>query len=250
MKFAIYPYKHYSKSAKDLSLALGCKRIKHESSRFHHWNSSNYFVINYGSSSCPSANNVLNSRLNVGIASNKLSYFNLIKDYCNVPEFTEDVEVAKIWFQRESDLVVCRTTLTGHSGQGIVIAETPEELVTAPLYTKYIRKDSEYRVHFAFNTEPIFVQKKMRRRETDVDNRVRSWHRGWIFANDGIILPDQVLDQAQRAFSASHLDFAAIDLVYRAKHDKATVLEANTAAGLTGKTLEAYKIAFLNLNNH
>src|SRR3546814_11566955 len=59
--------------------------------------------------------------------------------------------------------IVARTVLNGHSGAGIVLCETPEQLaaVDAPLYVVYEPKKQEYRVH-VLNGKVVDVQRKAR----------------------------------------------------------------------------------------
>lgn len=253
MKFAIYPYKPESNSAKVLSEAIGCKRIKHQSSKFNKWNNPKWWTINLGSTKCPSGSRVLNSALNVSNASNKLSYLNLIKDYANVPEFTSDPEIARGWASNER-LVVCRTKLNAHSGEGIIISDTPESVVPAPLYTRYVRKDSEWRLHFAFDPHyPFYIQRKKRKTETidNVDNRVRSVKTGWIYSHENAEseCPYSVLVEGGKAFAHSGLDFGAIDILYRRSTDTATILECNTCPGMQGLTVQKYAEQFLQLTS-
>lgn len=143
--------------------------------------------------------------------------------------------------------VVCRTLLRGHSGRGIVIADDVSELVQAPLYTQYIKKQSEYRVHVFFG-EVIDIQKKMRRSDTpdsEVDWRVRNHSNGFVYGRDEVRLPDGAQQLCIEAVSALGLDFGAVDIIHNAHYDEYYVLEVNTAPGLSGTTLEVYTDAFI-----
>lgn len=239
-----------SNSAHELASALGSFQIKHEGSRFSHWNDPRWWVINWGSSHCPTGNRVLNPSINVNRASDKLKFFQLIKDSCRVPDFTTSKQTAAGWFTKRKDMVVCRTILSGHSGAGIIISETASDLVEAPLYTKYIPKDGEFRLHFiSGRRDPFFVQRKVKRKdtETSANPRVRNLENGYVYAHNDIVLPSDVLTQGKAAFMASHLDFGAMDLIWSERQQKAYVLEINCAPGLQGQTIEAYKDAFIGL---
>jgi glutathione synthase/RimK-type ligase-like ATP-grasp enzyme len=186
-------------------------------------------------------------------ASNKLRFFELMREAdCLdiVPEF---------WTNRE-DIpdnafpVVCRTVLAGHSGEGIVIANNREELVAAPLYVKYIKKQEEYRIHVGLldndETTIISQQQKRRRRETPDDQvnwQVRNHQNGFIYARDGVNPPQAVIDAARRALLTSGLDFGAVDVIWNERHQRAYVLEINTAPGLEGTTLNDYVRFFTNV---
>jgi glutathione synthase/RimK-type ligase-like ATP-grasp enzyme len=183
---------------------------------------------------------VLNHWASVLTARDKILTFNCLKENSiSIPEYTEDKAVAQSW----DGVVVCRKTVTGQEGQGIVIAQTPDEIVDAPLYTKHVRHKHEFRVHVFKGSVIDFTQKK-KRADVEVDNFVRNSAGNWVFCRDGVVLPDDVALQAVNAVSALGLDFGAVDVAYRERENKAFVLEVNTAAGLEGTTLERYTQAF------
>lgn len=252
-RFAVYPYKMGSNSASELARALGTKCIKHEGSKFRKWSDPKMWIINWGSGHCPKGHSVLNPSINTQRAGNKLQFFQLIKDYARVPEFTSSKQTAAGWFTKPKDLVVCREVLTGHSGAGIVIAESADNLTQAPLYTKYIPKDSEFRLHFiSGRRDPFFIQRKARRTDHpgEHDVRVRNLKGGYVYVHDAANVgevPEDVLEQGRLAFSQSHLDFGACDVLYNKKQNKAYILEFNTAPGLEGATINAYAEAFKSL---
>lgn len=256
----LYPYKFGSKSGKALAEALGAKRIKHKNSKFKGRNTKT--VINWGSSTLPQEVlkcKVLNNPDNVGLVSNKLTFFNHLNEVeralvargepfpkLSFPEFTEDKDLAQAWLA-EGTTVVERHKLTGNSGDGIVITEPDGELGNAKLYTKYIPKKEEYRVH-VFNGQPIDIQRKARVRDVpddDVNWKVRNLAGGFIFArNEDHQVPPLVAHQAVLAVERCGLHFGAVDVVYNEKQGMPYVLEINTAPGLSGTTLEKYCEAF------
>jgi len=243
----IYPYKQGSASAKALAQALGCKRLKVEGKPY----TIKYgeVLINWGSSK-PNreieGEDILNHPKCVANAANKLTTLKLFKAAgVACPEWTENADEAFSWLQWGS-MVVARHKLNGHSGQGIEIYDNPEDFYLdgwkpAPLYTKYINKDQEYRIHVA-GGEVIFQQRKARKLEVpdeEVNWQVRNLAGGFIFANDGVVAPDGVLAVATKAVEALGLDFGAVD-VLTTKKGEAYVLEVNTACGLAGRTIDAY----------
>ena len=242
-RFRIYPYKQGSASAKLLSQALGGKVLKLVGSKYKPRLGD--YIINWGNSNLPEFDfyNVLN--LNTRLASDKLISFRVFKDF--------DVSVPGFWTSKadiplEAFPVVCRTVLNGHSGRGIVIAKTPEELVEAPLYTKYIKKKDEYRVH-CFKGRAIFVQRKARRLDVAEPNwHIRNVAGGFVFALQEIEeVPEQVIDQAILAVGALGLDFGGADVIWNEYQGKAYVLEVNTAMGLEQRSADFYAQAFENL---
>lgn len=260
MVYVIYPYKNGSRSARALKEALSenarrAIEIKLEGSRYRP--KVGHRVVNWGNSR--GFPNALNGNPEpVQRFGNKLlafQFWDSQQDKCSIPDFTTDKETALTWLQKSS--IVLRHDLRGHSGKGIEIVEKgSEELPSAPLYVKYIPKDAEYRVH-VFKESPdgeyrvIDVQRKVRdpQREPS-DWKVRSHGNGFIFTRntgDGRphsdTMPRDVLVQALRAMASSGLEFAAIDVIYNNKREKAFILEANLAPGLEGQSVEIYSNA-------
>jgi len=146
--------------------------------------------------------------------------------------------------------VMCRRILNGHSGAGIVVAETPEQLVNAPLYVQYIPKESEWRVHFFVWPDAeggraghiVDIQRKIRDPNREPTNwKVRSHNNGFIYVRNDLAIP-QAVQNAANAFLASRmsLDFGALDIIYNRKQNRAYILEVNTAPGLFGHTVQVY----------
>lgn len=244
-RFKIYPYKKGSKSAKALAIALGCKQIKHTGNglavrcKLINWGASQFTrVLGFNN-----INQIINRPAAVANAGNKLiSFQELTKDETiNLPPWTTDIEVAKTY-----GVVVCRTILNGHSGRGIVLSESPEGLVRALLYTGYIKKKSEFRVHVV-RDEVIDIQQKRKRSDFggEPDTRIRNHQNGWVYCRENLEIPDDLKEQAIKSVRALGLDFGAVDLIYNSHYNKSYTLEVNTAPGLEGTTIEKYKEAFL-----
>lgn len=229
-----------SNGALALATLHGFKRSR--SGKFIKYND---LVVNWGSGNLSFINQnnakVLNKPQNVLLATNKLSSFNHLKDVKTVVWTTKQDEAQK-WAD-DGNVVVCRTKLTGHSGDGILIVEKHQPVPAAPLYTKYVFKEKEFRVHVA-NGKVIDVQQKIRDPDREPTNwKVRSHDNGFIYARNSVS-PDDNRDQlAVAAVAALGLDFGAVDLIVD-KHGVYYFLEANTAPGLEGQTVEAYQKAF------
>lgn len=248
---ALYSYNEASSSAKALAEALGIKRIKHQGSKFK---PAGKTVINWGSSVLPEnietqATIVLNSSSSVKTATNKLNFFQLLRDNPWVVPHTTDVAQVRAWLV-DGKPVVARTKLTGHSGEGIVLLEGEgAEIIEAPLYTLYVPKKHEYRIHCVVSdeaemfTEIFDIQQKKRRTDVEDQNvnwKIRNLDGGFIYARENIAVPDCVIRCAKEVFGQIDLDFGAVDIIYNEHNDKAYALEINTAPGLTGTTLEKY----------
>lgn len=245
MKTYIYAHNPKSESAKALANAIGAKRIKHEGSTFRAGGGRE--VINWGATKLPDEVNLCATVYNrdVSLVVNKLKFFDHMKDSGLCPEHTTDKEVAKTWFVRDNSLVVERHVLNGHSGAGIVLAKKALDLGDAKLYTKYIPKRDEFRVHVAFDNIIDVQQKKIKGdHQGNVNHQIRNLAGGYIYAREDIEVPDCVLRAATQAIALCGLDFGAVDIIYNAHADRAYVLEINTAPGLTGTTLDNYAKAF------
>lgn len=160
-------------------------------------------------------------------------------------DFTTDRAVAAAWLP--DSCVVARTILRGSEGRGIVVAERSEELVPAPLYTKYFKKKHEYRVH-VFNGEVIDVQQKRKRKElTDEgrEPRIRNLANGYVYCREGLVEPDGLRDLAVRATAALGYQLGAVDVAYNEHHRRFAVLEVNANPGLQGTTLDKYSDAIV-----
>jgi len=153
---------------------------------------------------------------------------------------------AEDWHQAGFD-VVARHNLYGHSGEGIevVIGDQKKEdwgdVPEAPLYTKYIKKKSEYRVHVV--GEVTDIQKKRRRTDVepeDCDYKVRNHSNGWVYCRENLNIPKGINELAISAVRALNLDFGAVDIIWNEHHNQMYVLEVNTAPGLEGATIDFY----------
>lgn len=258
-RLIILPYKMGSNSARELQNVFSTHRAKRVRPDGNYRPFRNHIILNWGCSQpanwWPLLQNedaqVINKPSAVEVASNKLLAFEKMKEagVC-IPEFTANSSTAIEWVN-SGCIVVARKLLRGSEGRGIVIIENERgadditEIETAPLYVKYIKKQSEYRIHI-FDGEVIDVQeKKTRQGATDINYRVQSYNNGFIFAREGVDPPAQVLEEAKKAVAAVQLHFGAVDIIYNRHYGKAYILEINTSPGLCGQTIESYKNAIL-----
>ncbi len=237
----IYGYKFYSAGAKALARAIPMKRIKYNSTTFRGRRFKK--VINWGATELPDevlkCGKIFNHPEHVVETSNKRTFFEILDGMELTPEFTTDKEEAIEWVNN-GITVVCRKVLAGHSGAGIIIADTAQAVVDAPLYVAYIKKKEEYRVHIA-NGNVFDVQRKVRRADAKIkDWRVRNHATGFVFQRNDLNPPDELEDVALDTMSAFDLDFGAVDIIFNAKEDRCYALEINTAPGLEGTTLANY----------
>lgn len=256
-RIRVLPYQSYSKSAKALAEALGAKRLKLVNSKFK----AKYddLIINWGNSGASKYVDDMTCHLEypdnvkgfnwyspgLARATNKLEFFRHFTGRDWLPQFWTDASE----IPDEAFPIVCRTVLNGHSGDGIVIAHSRDDLVPAPLYVKYIKKEDEYRVHIgtyndgAGNNESCLIDLQQKKRRLDHPNpdwQVRNHANGFIYARENVDPPLSVVAAAVECLEGSGLDFAAIDVIWNEHEAKPYVLELNTAPGLEGTTLERY----------
>lgn len=238
----IFPYKMNSVSARELRTELGTFMVYPDRKYRYREND---LIINWGNSRYPTwwseeaAYNCLNSPARVYNAVNKIRTFKLLSHFgASTPEWTEQRQTAKDWITN-GDLVFCRTLLSSRGGNGIVIARTIAELRDAPLYTKYVNNDKEYRIH-VFQGKVIMAIQKLVRRNSPEE------YRGLIRNNDNTVFkqvevyPTVVVEQAINAVNALSLDFGAVDIGVNSSEGKAYIFEINTACGLGENTMRAY----------
>jgi len=245
VKIRIEPYKMWSGGAKALGQRAGILRATRRQVEKH---GDFDYIINWGRTERRFEGDYINDPSCVANACNKLDSAKILG--CSgvpQPDFTTDSDVAEKWIA-DGHSVVARTLLRANSGRGIVLVtpENGQELPRAPLYTKYIPKTTEFRVHVV-RGEIIDVQEKRRSTEVpddEVNWQIRNNCNGFIFARNDVTVPRCVSSAAISAVTALGLDFGAVDIGYNAKRDKCRVYEVNTAPGLEGTTLESYYEAF------
>jgi glutathione synthase/RimK-type ligase-like ATP-grasp enzyme len=241
MRYIIYPYKIGSASAKALAEALGGIRVRQDGRyRFRAGDR----IINWGNSHVPTwfrtDLDMLNNPVSVANASNKLRTFEILSD-AGIPTvpFTTEIDEALEWNQTVR--VYARHKLTGHSGEGIEISEVDTAIPSAPLYTKEIENNGEYRVH-VFNGEVIDYRKKSRQYDdepTEEQSLVRTHGNGWIFRREHLKRLERIEDLAILAVAALGLDFGAVDII-KDENGDVFVVEVNTAVATEGETLTSY----------
>lgn len=249
MNYRILPYKPASESAKALADSLGGLRLKTDVTKPYRAKDDD-LIVNWGASKrAPRFEDVsmLNPPEVIHRVADKLEFFQMMQDGAPdlIPEFWTD----KVGIPNSKFPIVCRTVLNGHSGKGIVIATKRSELVDAPLYVRYMRKDQEYRIHVGVvegrkNPDKIIaMQRKARVRDIPDDEinwKVRNLDGGFIYARTNVAPPARVTDAARQALEVVGLDFGAVDVIDNERKEKAYVLEINSAPGLESRTVVDY----------
>ncbi len=255
MSLYVYPYNKASESAAEISAALGATRIIPDPERSKYRGKADKTVINWGCSSLPpevQKSKIVNRADAVQIASNKLHFFKKLRQTWiseHLPKCYFSKQDAQFAMEHYSIKMCARTVLNGHSGKGLVIVEAADwpDLPDAQLYTSYVKKKDEFRIH-VIGQEVILVQRKGLRADLqgrdDVNWEIRNLANGFVFVRSDVDVPARVKKLCIETVKALGLDFAAVDVVYNSHYDMYRILEVNTAPGLCGTTIEDYKNGF------
>lgn len=155
-------------------------------------------------------------------------------------DFTQSIEVARSW-AIEGNVVVCRKLTHSSEGKGIVVAETSDAIVTAPVYTKYKKKKKEFRVH-VFKDKVVHVLEKRRKSnyEGTADSKIRNIANGYVFCSEGVVEPPGLRELALSASNVTSSDFRGVDIGYNEKLNQLFVIEVNSAPGIEGTNVDRY----------
>lgn len=255
MKYFVYPYTQGSKSAKALAEALDGKRILREGSNYK-YNKMEHILINWGASDCP-YNQALNYK--IGAVVDKREFFKRLKGTGITPQY------ATTLFDAVTTLpfpIFCRKKATGHDGEGIVIADKPNQLVECSLYVEGIVGKNEYRVHVGRQYDGkvaiIGAQKKVSKAKTaemtniPADPRIRCGDTTgfvWTVSGQPVQLPTKVAEVAIKVMEKfPELTFGGFDII-ESTGGNAYVLEVNSAPMATPETTVKYAEFFREYAN-
>ena len=140
-----------------------------------------------------------------------------------------------------SKRIVARKLIYASEGRGIVIFNKEDTPPPAPLYTEYIVKKKEFRVH-VFNNQVIDIAEKRKRvgYTGERDNLIRNTANGYVFCRTNIVEPDNLRALALSAVAALGRSQGAVDVIWNEKQDKCYVLEVNSRPGMEGTTVAKY----------
>ncbi len=159
--------------------------------------------------------------------------------------FTTSKAEAIDWCQN-GDVVVARTLTQASEGKGIVLASNPEQVVNAPVYTKYLKKKKEFRVHI-FKEEVVSVlEKRKKKGATSEETKIRNTANGYVFCRENVTEPDGIRELALKAAKVTSSDFKGVDIGYNEKFNQLFVIEVNSAPGMEGSTITEYAESIVN----
>lgn len=260
----INPYKLGSRGAKEIKKALrelGEKAFILQRPP----ESRNSLIVNWGNSQFDYPTDslvVVNDPFNVYCMSNKVKFFESTNGSIDTLEWTRNRDKALAW----NSIVFARLKIEASGGKGIIVWSPDEmlhigDLPLAPLYTRYVPKTHEYRLHMArglrdkgftvmLAQRKVFV--KTPERPSPTDWKVRSHDNGFIFQSQPTLekLPAKVINAANNIMVEHFPDlhFCALDVMYHDKQDQAWVIEGNTAPGLENNSVHIYAEYFRALD--
>lgn len=236
-KFYVYPYTQHSHGSIMIAEELDGKRVKLTNSHYTH--KPENVLINWGNGNCPYPM-ALNPSSAVVKVIDKVSFFKTLQGTGLIPPCAFSLEEAKA---NLSLPIVCRTLVEAADGEGIVIADNPNQLVNAKLYTQYTDKTSEYRIHMGRTKAGAIVvicrQKKYLSDAFTGDTRIWTGQETKLQPIETAV--PQVIAVARTAFAKfPDLTFGAFDIIYNNSTGNAYVLEINSAPMMNSFTTKAY----------
>lgn len=167
------------------------------------------------------------------------------------PKFTTDSSKLGELNEFKNQQYVARKLLNSSEGKGIVIFGEADAIPNAPMYTQYVPKKREFRVH-VFNNVVIDVSEKRKKKEFNAearDTHVRNLANGYVFCRDNIAEPDSLRPTAVDAVKSLGRSQGAVDIIFNEKLDRCFVLEVNSNPGMEGTTLQRYAAAIKGVIN-
>jgi glutathione synthase/RimK-type ligase-like ATP-grasp enzyme len=126
------------------------------------------------------------------------------------------------------------------------VAETPEQVCMAPVYTQYKKKKREFRVH-VFEDKVVSVLEKRKKKGFDgVDHKVRNTANGYVFCRENVVEPEGIRELALKASKVTASLFKGVDIGYNEKLNQLFVIEVNSAPGCQGTTVQEYVKAIVS----
>jgi D-alanine-D-alanine ligase-like ATP-grasp enzyme len=153
--------------------------------------------------------------------------------------YTTSREEVKSWL-KEGKAVFARLLTKASEGRGIVVMEKEQDLVEAPVYTLYVPKKREFRVHL-FKDRVVHILEKKKRAGTEVSStKVRNLANGWVFCSEIEQVPADIQALALSARKVTSSDFVGVDIGYNEKKNLLFVIECNSAPGIEGSNVQRY----------
>lgn len=272
--FNFIPYNKASASVKVLRQAINGVTLSSQSPRLERlFNgdraTNNHVFIKWGKTAHDTQLNSLDNRDGVLLLNNKdlsnytnkRKFFEMLSGTGVVPYlpqvFNTRNDALLFWNSRAREaaeneiILVERQSLTDSGGNGIkFLTRRVGPTDRGMLWTSYIKKKHEYRVH-ASKTGIIAIQKKFlplgvassdeHTRQTQFS--LRNYNNGWRYQLSSLEdTPQCVLEAVNRFINSGKniADFCALDIIYNEASRTAFILEANTAPGVSSPLTDKY----------
>ena len=233
-RIGVKPYHRFSKSARALRRELNLARYNE--------NHTYDYLFNWGSQRQDNnAKYTFNKESCIVNSSDKVKAFKLFEENSiRVPKWTTSMYEAKAFVFP----VMCRVNRL-RGGNGIHIAMSEEDLVSADFFTEFIQPKEEFRVQ-VFRDEVMAWSKKIPKGEYS-NKYIRNHDKGYKFSlGDNSRIFSKLEEFSVGAVKALGLDYGAVDVVLGV-NGRFYVLEVNTAVGMEGTILKAYTNKFLEV---
>lgn len=158
------------------------------------------------------------------------------------PAFAVRLEEAR---ELPAKQIVVRALTGASEGRGITICNKEELTQVAPLYTEYIPKKKEFRVHVLDNEVIDVQEKRLRKTDGEKEFKVRNTANGYVFCRGNVVCPSDLHSVALAAVAAIGRNQGAVDVIWNEKQNKCFVLEVNSRPGLTGTSVKIYADAVI-----
>lgn len=165
-------------------------------------------------------------------------------------DYTTDKDLVKEWlaqghtvFHREKQLASCGEAIKELTGT------LPEE-IEGGFFTKYRKKDKEFRVQM-FEGTVVSVREK-RRKSSFIGtpgSKIRSLSNGYVFCKTNVQVPDGLLELAQKAAKVSGSSFMGVDVGYNSVTKELFVFEVNSGPAIEGVSIDEYVEVIVNANS-
>lgn len=190
-------------------------------------------VVRWGVSGEDDAPRVLNPGNAVAKAANKLESLRILQEAgIHVPRFSTNPHD----FDDGGTFLGRRRSHTG--GTDIKVFDAAHtEAIFSDYFTEFVPSEREFRIH-VFRGQVLGSQVKKWEGEGDApETPIRNHAKGWVFVPFTRSRPNASrIEAATSAVEALGLDFGAVDIL----SERDTVLEVNTAPGLSERFLDLY----------
>jgi len=149
--------------------------------------------------------------------------------------FSTEMEWARSW-ARKGAWIACRQDTKSYDGKGLVLAKTLNQIVDAPLYTRFIDGIAEFRA-YVFRGKCIDLLKKFSEKG-GANPHIRTDANGWNYTYNFHAAPEGYEKPAIKAIKSCGLDFGGVDLLWDG--EEWWVLEVNTAPDINYNAVELF----------